>query len=37
MGIGISVYPLLSSKEDNLNYIKKAYDLGYSRIIYINA
>lgn len=32
MGIGISVYPLLSSKEDNLNYIKKAYDLGYSRI-----
>ena len=32
MGIGISVYPLLSSKEDNLNYIKNAYDLGYSRL-----
>ena len=32
MGIGISIYPLLSSKEDNINYIKKAYDLGYSRI-----
>lgn len=32
MGLGISVYPLLSSKEENLEYIKKARNLGYERI-----
>lgn len=32
MALGISIYPLLSSKEENLEYIKKARDLGYERI-----
>ena len=32
MGIGISIYPLNSSVEENRTYIKKAAKLGYSRI-----
>ena len=32
MAIGISIYPLVSSKEENLEYINKAHKLGYSRI-----
>lgn len=32
MALGISIYPLLSSKEENIDYIKKARDLGYERI-----
>lgn len=32
MALGISIYPLLSSKKDNLEYINKASKLGYSRI-----
>lgn len=32
MGLGISIYPLMSSKEENLNYISKANKLGFNRI-----
>ena len=32
MGIGISIYPLKSTLEENKNYIEKAAKLGYSRV-----
>ena len=32
MALGISIYPLVSSKEENLQYINKAHKLGYTRI-----
>lgn len=32
MGIGISIYPLNSTIEENRKYIKKAVELGYSRV-----
>lgn len=32
MGIGISIYPLNSSTEENKSYIEKAARLGYSRV-----
>lgn len=32
MALGISIYPLVSSKEENLEYINKAHKLGYTRV-----
>ncbi|MGL4109002.1 MupG family TIM beta-alpha barrel fold protein [Clostridium sp. LP20] len=32
MGLGISIYPLISSKEDTINYIRSANTLGFDRI-----
>lgn len=32
MSLGISIYPLVSNKEENLEYINKAHKLGYTRV-----
>ena len=32
MSLGISIYPLMSSKEENLEYILKASKLGFKRV-----
>lgn len=32
MGLGISIYPLMSSKEEILEYVNKAHKLGFDRV-----